>query len=159
MMNGETRKYAIVTGASSGIGYELARCCAKNNYDLLIVADEQEIYDAAEMLSAYDVEIEAMVADLSTMAGVMQIVNRVGGYDPDLLLRCLRHQAGPIPPRAGNVAMDSSKLARHLGDDLFQPWPFDTRLVPTDREWHHDRRLPIGTRRDLERLLYAPTEF
>lgn len=86
MMNGETRKYAIVTGASSGIGYELARCCAKNNYDLLIVADEQEIYDAAEMLSAYDVEIEAMVADLSTMAGVMQIVNRVGGRKVDALL-------------------------------------------------------------------------
>ncbi len=85
-MSSETRKYAIVTGASSGIGYELARCCAENGYDILIVADEQEIFDAAEMLSPHGVEIEAMVADLSTMAGVMQIVNRVGDRRVDALL-------------------------------------------------------------------------
>lgn len=85
-MSSETRKYAVITGASSGIGYELARCCAENNYDILIVADEQEIFEAAEMLSPHGVEVEAMVADLSTMAGVMQIVNRVGERRVDALL-------------------------------------------------------------------------
>ena len=43
---------------------------------------------------------------------IAQIVNRVGGYDagaPDGPAR--RHEAGPIPPRAGNVTMDSGKLA------------------------------------------------
>src|SRR6185295_2681633 len=49
---------------------------------------------------------------------IAQIVNRVGGYDPDHLLGCPRIKAGPIPPRAGNVAMDSSKLAAALG---YQP--------------------------------------
>jgi short-subunit dehydrogenase len=34
------RSLAIVTGASTGIGYELAKCCAENDFDLLIVADE-----------------------------------------------------------------------------------------------------------------------
>ena len=38
------RQFAIVTGASSGIGYELAKCCADHGYDLLIAADEPEIY-------------------------------------------------------------------------------------------------------------------
>ncbi len=38
---------AIVTGASSGIGFELARCCADNGFDLLIAADEPEIENAA----------------------------------------------------------------------------------------------------------------
>lgn len=90
---------------------------------------------------------------------IAQIVNRVGGYDPNLLHGCLRHEAGPIPPRAGNVAMDSSKLAGHLGDDLFHPWPRDPRLVPSDREWHFDRSLPIGSRADLEQLLYTPAQF
>lgn len=33
-----TRTFAIVTGASTGIGLELARCCAKDGYDLLIAA-------------------------------------------------------------------------------------------------------------------------
>jgi short-subunit dehydrogenase len=40
MNNTTDRQFAIVTGASSGIGLELARCCAENNFDLLIAADE-----------------------------------------------------------------------------------------------------------------------
>lgn len=35
------RKFAIVTGASSGIGYELAAICAKDGYDLAIAADSR----------------------------------------------------------------------------------------------------------------------
>ena len=38
---------------------------------------------------------------------IAQIINRVGGYDPDLLMGCARREAGPIPPRAGDVTMDS----------------------------------------------------
>ena len=41
-------KLAIVTGASTGIGYALAKCCAEEGFDLLIAADEAEIHDAAE---------------------------------------------------------------------------------------------------------------
>jgi dTDP-4-dehydrorhamnose reductase len=85
---------------------------------------------------------------------IAQVVNRVGGYDPKLLHGCLRHEAGPIPPRAGNVSLDSSKLADELGGDPFSPWPADPRLVPTSREWHFDRSGFAGSRRDLERLLY-----
>ena len=42
-----SRQFAIVTGASTGIGLELAKCCAQNNFDLLIAADEPQIEDAA----------------------------------------------------------------------------------------------------------------
>jgi len=45
-----TRKFAVVTGASTGIGLELARQCAKQNFDLLIAANEAEIEAAAEDL-------------------------------------------------------------------------------------------------------------
>jgi short-subunit dehydrogenase len=48
---------AIVTGASSGIGFELARCCAENGFDLVIAADEPAIHDAAKSLRASGVEV------------------------------------------------------------------------------------------------------
>lgn len=67
---------------------------------------------------------------------IAQIVNRVGGYDPGLLQGCYRRQAGPIPPRAGNVTMDSGKLATTLQRAPFDPWPFAEEWVPTDRQWH-----------------------
>ncbi len=70
---------------------------------------------------------------------IAQIINRVGGYDPDLLFGIPRLEAGPIPPRAGNVAMDSGKLARALGYEPFDPWPLDPRWVPAHRDWHRER--------------------
>ena len=73
-----------------------------------------------------------------------QIVNRVGGYHPDHLMGCLRHEAAAIPPRAGNVSMDSSKLVRALGHDPFDPWPLYDELIPAHDEWHKDR--PSGER-------------
>ncbi len=73
---------------------------------------------------------------------IAQIVNRVGGYAPALLHGCPRIDAGPMPPRAGNVTMDSSKLARALGYEPFDPWPLEEHWVPTHREWHYER--PAG---------------
>ena len=52
-----------------------------------------------------------------------QIINRQGGYDPRLLLGCYRDGYAPVPPRAGNVAMDSSRLTVALGYHPFAPWP------------------------------------
>ena len=43
-------KFSVVTGASSGIGLELAKCCARDGMEILIVADEPEIEQAAETL-------------------------------------------------------------------------------------------------------------
>jgi dTDP-4-dehydrorhamnose reductase len=71
---------------------------------------------------------------------IAQIINRVGGYDPDCLMGMPRAQASPIPPRAGNVAMDSSKIARAIGYAPLDPWPLDDELVPTHRDWHREGR-------------------
>ena len=71
-----------------------------------------------------------------TLYQIGQIVNRVGGYDPALLKGCPRREAGPIPPRAGNVSMCSNKLRILLGYDPFQPWPVGEELFPSDRFWH-----------------------
>ena len=86
---------------------------------------------------------------------IAQIVNRVGGYDPNLLIGCDRIEAGPMPPRAGNVTMDSRKLADAIGHPPFDPWPLEDHWMPVDRAWHHDRGgTPAGSPELLARILY-----
>ena len=86
---------------------------------------------------------------------IAQIVNRVGGYDPKLLMGCRRIEAGPIPPRAGDVTMNSRALADALGDDEpLDPWPHDLAFVPTHTDWHHDRGGYTGSRELLAQVLY-----
>ncbi len=70
---------------------------------------------------------------------IAQIVNRVGGYDPQHLQGCPRIDAGPIPPRAGNVTLDSTRLAEAVGFQPFDPWPLEERWLPTHRQWHFER--------------------
>lgn len=85
---------------------------------------------------------------------IAQIVNLVGGYDPQLLQGCPRIDAGPIPPRAGNVSLDSSKLSETLGHDPFDPWPIDRQLVPSHRQWHFSRDQFDGSCEKIRQLLY-----
>ena len=93
-----------------------------------------------------------------TLYQIGQIVNRVGGYDPALLKGCPRREAGPIPPRAGNVSMCSDRLRRFLGQDPFRPWPVGEDLFPSDRAWHVDRPLGrVGSFQDIiDRLYHYP---
>jgi dTDP-4-dehydrorhamnose reductase len=85
---------------------------------------------------------------------IAQIVNRVGGYRPQDLMGCLRHEAGPVPPRAGDVSMDSSRLALQLGYDPFDPWPLPDELVPTHPDWHRERNGEHGSPELLAEVLY-----
>lgn len=77
---------AVVTGASSGIGLELARCCAQEGFNLIIAADEPRINDAAEELSALGVKVEPVQADLATPEGVETLYQAIGGRQVDALL-------------------------------------------------------------------------
>jgi dTDP-4-dehydrorhamnose reductase len=70
---------------------------------------------------------------------IAQIVNRIGGYAPEHLMGCNREEAGPVPPRAGNVSMNSDKLTKALGFEPFDPWPYCQDHVPTHRDWHCER--------------------
>jgi short-subunit dehydrogenase len=80
-------KFSIVTGASSGIGLELAKCCAKDGMDLLIVADEPEIHAVAEELRALGAaSVETIEADLSDEDGVDQLIEATGGRTPEHLI-------------------------------------------------------------------------
>lgn len=88
------RPFAIVTGASVGIGYELARCCAENGFDLLIAADEPEINQAAEDFRGMGAQVEALEVDLATIEGVDQLYAKVQGRPVDALLANAGHGLG-----------------------------------------------------------------
>jgi short-subunit dehydrogenase len=79
-------KCAIVTGASTGIGYELAKCCAQAGYDLLIAADEPEIFSAADRLRELGVMVQEIQADLSTVEGVDELYGAANGRPIEFLL-------------------------------------------------------------------------
>jgi len=115
--------------------------CLNRLYERVLASDLTGLFHAGgpQPLSLYE---------------IAQIVNRVGGYDPHLLIGCPRNEAGPIPPRAGDVCMNSSALAEALGDEPLDHWPFDPAFVPTDRDWHFDRSGPPGSPALLASILY-----
>jgi uncharacterized protein len=78
---------ALVTGASTGIGYFLAHECANHGYDLIVAADEARIEKAAAELRAQTgVAVRAVEADLATTEGVDQVRDAAEGRPIDLLL-------------------------------------------------------------------------
>lgn len=82
------RPLAVVTGASTGIGYELAKCCAEGGFDLIIAADESLIEIAANEIRHLDsgATVEALEVDLSSMEGVAYLLSHVGDRPVDALL-------------------------------------------------------------------------
>src|SRR6185369_7150646 len=85
---------AIVTGASSGIGYHLARECAQHGFDLMIAADRPEIHTAAQDLRGFGGEVEALEIDLATGDGVDEMVDCAQGRPVDALLANAGHGLG-----------------------------------------------------------------
>jgi short-subunit dehydrogenase len=83
-----SRQFAIVTGASTGIGRELAKCCARAGFDLLIAADEAEIESAATEVRGLGATVETVQTDLSTTEGVDQLLEAAAriGRPVDALL-------------------------------------------------------------------------
>ncbi len=79
------RPLAVVTGASSGIGYELARQFAEDGYDLIIAAD-RSLAEARQGLEAVGGWVETVQVDLATQAGVQQLYQSIGGRPVDALV-------------------------------------------------------------------------
>ena len=100
--------------------------CLNRTFEAVLASDLSGLYHAGapRRLSMYEIG---------------QVINRLGGYEADCLQGRPRHEAAPIPPRAGNVTLGSGKLRRALGYESFDPWPLREEHVPTHHEWHRER--------------------
>jgi NADP-dependent 3-hydroxy acid dehydrogenase YdfG len=81
-----TSRLAVGTGASAGIGYELARYCARDGFDLIVAAGKSRNNQSAEDFAAFAVHAEAVEANLATLEGVDKLYAKIGGRSVDALL-------------------------------------------------------------------------
>jgi short-subunit dehydrogenase len=104
------RALAVVTGASTGIGYELAKRCAEEGFDLIVAADEAEIERAAADFRALGAHVETVEADLATVEGVDRLYDKIDGHEVEVLIANAGHGLG-----RGFLDQDFDE-ARHVVD-------------------------------------------
>ena len=108
-MTGAAQGLAVVTGGSSGIGYQLARRAAEDGYPLLLCADEPELEDACDKLRRLGATVETVRADLATETGLRELWSRIEPHGVDLLF---------------------ANAGRTLGDKFHdEEWPSIKRLI------------------------------
>src|SRR3712207_5007592 len=93
-MTDPTKPLALVTGASSGIGLELAKQLAQHGYDLLVNAEDAGIEKAAMLVQAAGAHVVAVQADLRTEQGVAQLWSRVQELGRPLAVAALNAGVG-----------------------------------------------------------------
>jgi short-subunit dehydrogenase len=87
------RPLAVVTGASSGIGYHLARCAAEHGYDLVVAADTP-LADAAREFEGLGAQVQAVQADLASTEGVQHLISAIADRDVHALMANAGHGLG-----------------------------------------------------------------
>lgn len=87
-------QFAIVTGASSGIGFSLAKELASRGYDLAICSSGQRLQAAAEELRLQDVQVREVQADLATQDGVKRLWNQVISLGRNIDVACINAGVG-----------------------------------------------------------------
>ena len=96
-----SKPFAIVTGASSGIGLELAAICAQEGFDLLVAADRPEIQAAADRFRGLGADVTVVETDLATTDGVDRLWAAAAGRPVDALLANAGHGLGRALSRSG----------------------------------------------------------
>jgi short-subunit dehydrogenase len=77
MSTAADRPLALVTGASSGIGLELAKQFANNGYDLINAAQDDELQTAEQELQANGAQLDPVQVDLASEGGVHELYRHV----------------------------------------------------------------------------------
>jgi short-subunit dehydrogenase len=102
------RHLAVVTGASSGIGRELAKQFATHGFDLIVAAEDDQLAEAADELRGLGVQVEAVQVDLATADGVERLYAAIRSAGTPLDAAALNAGVGVKGPFA------ESDLAKEL---------------------------------------------
>jgi short-subunit dehydrogenase len=97
-MERDHSRLAVVTGASSGIGFELAKIFAKNGFDLIVAAENNEIVDAGKTFRSFGVDVTTMQVDLTSFDGVERLYNKIQQADEPLAAVALNAGVGICGP-------------------------------------------------------------
>lgn len=95
--------FAVVTAASSGLGLELARCCARHGFDLLVAAEDPVIEDLGVMLRTHGTAVQTAQADPAELQDVERLLDRLGGRPVDALVAHAGHGLDRVLKRAGRA--------------------------------------------------------
>jgi uncharacterized protein len=128
---------AMITGASTGIGYELAILCANEGFDLIVVADEPRIEEAAKQFQNYGVEVQAVQADLATREGVDKFYEAAQGRQVDALLANAGHGLG------GSFLEQDFNDVKHVIDTNVTGTVYLIQKVGRDMQSHGQGRILI----------------
>jgi short-subunit dehydrogenase len=135
-----TGEFAIVTGASSGIGLHLAKECAQAGFDLLIAADEPAIRDTARELEGYGVAVQSVEADLATVEGVDALIASAAGRPVDALLANAGHGLG-----GAFLDQDFDDIAHVIDTNVTGTVYLIRQIVPAMRDRGRGRILITGS--------------
>jgi len=89
-----TDKLALVTGASSGIGYWLAKDLATRGYDLVVCSAGERLDSAAEDFRQSGISVTAISSNLATRNGVDDLWNAVMDLGRPLDVACINAGIG-----------------------------------------------------------------
>jgi short-subunit dehydrogenase len=94
-MKNQRAAYALVTGGTSGIGYELAKCIAQDGYNLIIVARSEDALatTSEELKSQYHVEVITIASDLFERENAFDLYHEVKsrGIEIEILVNDAGH--------------------------------------------------------------------
>jgi short-subunit dehydrogenase len=109
MEGNEKKPLAVVTGASSGIGFELAKIFGEEGFDLLIAAEDSELNEAQKRLKETGATVEAHRVDLAKEAGVVELYRHIENTERPVAALCLNAGRG-----AGGAFATETELADEL---------------------------------------------
>ncbi|MEZ5659519.1 MAG: SDR family NAD(P)-dependent oxidoreductase [Burkholderiaceae bacterium] len=130
---GTTKPLAVVTGASAGIGRELAQCFARDGIDLVISARHQEQLAqlASEWSERYGVRVTPIAADLSSAEGAMALADAIDALNLSPTFLVNNAGFGTVGPFA------ETPLPTHLAlasVNMLAPTILTHRLLPSIRQ-------------------------
>ena len=137
-------KYALVTGAAGGIGFELARCAAGDGYSLIIVGSNEDRLKTAQksLESEFPVNVVALVQDLSVPGSAEGLYGEVEKRGLDVV--CLVNNAGfgTIGP-AETIPLDKDE--RMLTLNVITPTELCKLFLPQMYQKHSGKILNIAS--------------